>query len=103
MTVFRGFPHYHRVLVTTLSMNAILQDVDNHQPLCRFPRSGFPVLLKRSPFVRDVAVAIIQDENWKDVLRHWTQDEDSEFGSIRETPLRKLIKRLPDVAEEVPI
>eukprot|EP00794_Sanderia_malayensis_P000499 gene499-1145_t len=45
---------------------------------------------------REAALAIINNENWKLALRNSTPDGDSVT-----TPLRKLINKLPDVAERV--
>ncbi|XP_033118085.1 transient receptor potential cation channel subfamily A member 1 homolog isoform X1 [Anneissia japonica] len=47
---------------------------------------------------KDVAMAIVTDDNWRDALR--TEHKHSYF-KWRTTPIRKLIQRMPDVAEVV--
>ncbi|XP_023224750.1 ankyrin-1-like [Centruroides sculpturatus] len=47
---------------------------------------------------REVVLVIINNKNWKDALRNFTTS--SKYG-IHQTPLRKLIRHMPDVAEQV--
>nr|UPO70950.1 sTRP5 [Mesobuthus martensii] len=47
---------------------------------------------------REVALKIINNKNWKEALRNST---DSRKYGIHQTPLRKLIRQMPDVAEIV--
>ena len=47
---------------------------------------------------RDVASAIILSDKWKDALSNETLDLNT---GLRVTPMRKLIKKMPEVAEKV--
>ena len=49
-------------------------------------------------FLRDVAMAIVTSDSWRDALR--TEHKHAVYD-WRTTPMRKLIKRMPDVAEVV--
>ena len=50
---------------------------------------------------RNATKAIIDDENWDIAFKHITQERDSRGEMIPITPLRRLIRVFPDLAEEV--
>ncbi|XP_064648007.1 transient receptor potential cation channel subfamily A member 1 homolog isoform X2 [Lineus longissimus] len=47
---------------------------------------------------KNVALAIINSQNWVDAMRNETLDPVTNF---RDTPMRKLIRKMPEVAEQV--
>ncbi len=53
------------------------------------------------PGFSEVALAVLSDPRWKEAMRNSREVFDHAGDTKRITPLRQLIKRLPDVAEEV--
>ena len=54
-------------------------------------------MLRLNHYFRDVVSVIINCDEWKDALRN----EFTSAANTRETPVRLLIKRFPDLAKDV--